>query len=595
MTTNSDPSSARDQLTAHHGSVVHNGDRLQSAAVRGASRAFVARGDNRQPQALHSSTNGARAAAASAGFAARQKSVSPPKASTSVFVAPPRSQSAQISQVQQLVEGFEQSSTDRDLQMPSSIRGASRRDFSRSPSQVAARIATSSSLSSPRAPLPVRNGAKDSKVAADTRVPCLNDEPENAGSVAQPKFIRSRHSPSHERPIAAPRPFGPVSSAQIFPAVLAMEQDRTNEKGLTAASLQKHQPQGASSTLAAQAAVRNLVSVNQSSVPAPSRSEFNGVFTTAGAVSEDSDRGRSSNAHRQTIEGKVNPRNVSHSSIAHEQHPASGGRDLSGERAGRSVSNPMAYPRNLSLQSRHRFPSISNAHYVDERTGLTEGSLAHAIVASSLATSRAPSPAKKVPPPPPPRRSSLSRSLFRHRHSSDTDLPRYGGTHQGMRQTLRKSPSEDSDDEHSRRKHKHFMKHPNKHREGSRKRWKDKVTERERKRYEGVWAANKGIFLTTSPSVSHEEATLETPTSVLVLDLVVRDIWGRSRLPNDALADIWDLVDRHGVGTLTRDEFVLGLWLIDQRLKGRKLPIRVSPTLWASVRQAMGMRVLRRL
>jgi hypothetical protein len=103
------------------------------------------------------------------------------------------------------------------------------------------------------------------------------------------------------------------------------------------------------------------------------------------------------------------------------------------------------------------------------------------------------------------------------------------------------------------------MKHPNKHREGSRQRWKDKVTERERNRYEGVWAANKGMFLTEAFSTSDLEAIHETTPSELVLDLVVRDIWNRSRLPADTLAEIWDLVDRQGVGTLTLDEFVLGL------------------------------------
>ncbi len=243
-----------------------------------------------------------------------------------------------------------------------------------------------------------------------------------------------------------------------------------------------------------------------------------------------------------------------------------------------------------------RFPSIANTQYIDERTGLTEDTLADAIVASSLASSRASSPATKAsaPAPPPRRRSSLSRALFRHHHSSDTDLPRHGASYQGMRQTLRKYDSEDSDDGNDRRKHKHFMKHPNKHREGSRKRWKDKVAERERKRYEGLWAANKGLYLTSSPSQPDEEIALMTLASELVLDLVVRDIWSRSRLPTDALGEIWDLVDRQGVGTLTRDEFVLGLWLIDQRLKGRKLPIRVSPTLWASVRHVSGMKVPRR-
>ena len=190
----------------------------------------------------------------------------------------------------------------------------------------------------------------------------------------------------------------------------------------------------------------------------------------------------------------------------------------------------------------------------------------------------------------------MSRSLFRRHHSSETDLPRHASPYKGMRQTLRKYDSDDEDEDgNARRKHRHFMKHPNKHREGSRQRWKDKVTERERKRYEGVWAANKGMFLTEAFPIPDLEAIHEIPPSELVLDIVDRDILNRSRLPTDTLAEIWDLVDRQGGGTLARDEFVVGLWLIDQRLKGRKLPIRVSPTLWASVRHAWGVRVPRRL
>jgi hypothetical protein len=66
-------------------------------------------------------------------------------------------------------------------------------------------------------------------------------------------------------------------------------------------------------------------------------------------------------------------------------------------------------------------------------------------------------------------------------------------------------------------------------------------------------------------------------------NVVVREIWQRSRLPTHVLEDIWNLVDIRGIGRLTRNEFIVGLWLIDQRLKGRKLPIKVSDGLWASV------------
>lgn len=116
-------------------------------------------------------------------------------------------------------------------------------------------------------------------------------------------------------------------------------------------------------------------------------------------------------------------------------------------------------------------------------------------------------------------------------------------------------------------------KHPNKHREGSRKRWKDEITEKERKRYEGLWAANKG-----GPCIISERHQEE------VHGLIVRDIWTRSRLPGDVLQDVWELVDTRKEGRLRREEFVVGMWLIDQRLKGRKLPVKVGDSVWSSVR-----------
>jgi hypothetical protein len=54
--------------------------------------------------------------------------------------------------------------------------------------------------------------------------------------------------------------------------------------------------------------------------------------------------------------------------------------------------------------------------------------------------------------------------------------------------------------------------------------------------------------------------------------------------------EVWELVDRGNVGMLTRSEFIVGMWLIDQRLKGRKLPVRVSDSVWGS---ANGVRISR--
>ncbi|CAD6589294.1 MAG: Increased rDNA silencing protein [Alectoria sarmentosa] len=201
-------------------------------------------------------------------------------------------------------------------------------------------------------------------------------------------------------------------------------------------------------------------------------------------------------------------------------------------------------------------------------------SLANTIVAASLASSRAPSPTK--PPPPPPRRHK-SHSLF-HYHHSQGQTSRTPSPAKAMRQTMRE-PLPSDDEVEYKKKGILMRKHPHKHHEGDRKRYRATVTERERRRYDGVWAANRGLGMDADSSDS-------------VLNLVVRDIWSRSRLPNSVLADIWDLVDIDGGDRLKRNEFVVGMWLIDQRLKGRKLPFTVSESLWNSVRLLHGVKVL---
>lgn len=145
---------------------------------------------------------------------------------------------------------------------------------------------------------------------------------------------------------------------------------------------------------------------------------------------------------------------------------------------------------------------------------------------------------------------------------------------------MRKPKVEEEDEGEARRKKRaHLMKkHPNKHHEGDRKRWRDEITERERKRYEAVWASNKGLHM--APGLEGS-----------VCSLVVRDIYSRSRLHADVLEEVYALVDRKQNGALEKEEFVVGLWLIDQRLKGRKLPIRVSDSVWKSVGVLSGIKI----
>lgn len=215
---------------------------------------------------------------------------------------------------------------------------------------------------------------------------------------------------------------------------------------------------------------------------------------------------------------------------------------------------------------------------------LTADSLADAMVASSLASSRAASPSTQAPPLP--RRHSKQHVIFLRSQSHDlsksrTPSPGKGGMRQTMRAPSKADDDDDDDVDYNRKRNGYILKkHPNKHHEGDRKRWRDEITEKERKRYEGVWAANKGLWM--------PPGDLELATKVV--NLVVRDIWCRSKLPDHVLREVWDLVDREGLGRLGKEEFVVGMWLIDQRLKGRKLPVKVSESVWFSARRLTGVK-----
>ncbi|KAH9906191.1 hypothetical protein F4778DRAFT_769361 [Xylariomycetidae sp. FL2044] len=205
-------------------------------------------------------------------------------------------------------------------------------------------------------------------------------------------------------------------------------------------------------------------------------------------------------------------------------------------------------------------------------------SLTSAIVAGSLASARAtpgPASATKIAPPPPP--------------------PRQPTPH--MRTTLRQPQARSELDEDPRSSSRHRKKHlvgsrkKHSHHEGARRRWREEMTARERKRYEGVWASNRGLLLVDKPYTNPGAPKLgpDDRLEELVANVVVRDIWSRSRLPFDELSEVWDLVDSRSVGVLDKAEFVVGMWLIDQRLRGRKIPRKVGDSVWGS---AKGVRVL---
>lgn len=235
---------------------------------------------------------------------------------------------------------------------------------------------------------------------------------------------------------------------------------------------------------------------------------------------------------------------------------------------------------------------------------MTGDQLADAMVAGSLASSRQTSPTRStIEPPPLPTR--------RHKHHTFSLSRTPSPAKFGMRKTLRQAQSDTDDDgEDTERlypysKHKvqkRLGKHPNKHHEGDRKRWREEVTERERKRYEGVWAANKGLYISftveeqrllSREPESQRAHDIRESVSEQVSSIVVRDVWSRSRLSETILETVWDLVDNQNVGRLSKEEFVVGLWLIDGRLKGKKLPVKVSDSVWTSVKALGNIKVRR--
>lgn len=221
--------------------------------------------------------------------------------------------------------------------------------------------------------------------------------------------------------------------------------------------------------------------------------------------------------------------------------------------------------------------------------------MADAMVASSLASSRPSSPGKPYRSHLVKQRSASSHDLHKLRSTDVKPAALPPKPPKPMKQTLRKhsSDNEDNSKENAKRGRRHLVrKHPNMHHEGDRKRWRDKVTELERKRYEGVFAANRGLLLKPgNPNTSPSRVLDPNSENNMVVNIIVRDIWERSRLSSQVLEQIYDLVAPEEPLFLNREQFVVGLWLIDQKLKGRKLPVRVSPSVWASVRHLHGIKL----
>lgn len=164
----------------------------------------------------------------------------------------------------------------------------------------------------------------------------------------------------------------------------------------------------------------------------------------------------------------------------------------------------------------------------------------------------------------------------------------------------------------------------------------DHVSEAQRKRYEGLWVSNKGSYMDQvrtklvgvnynragrndkkdSANDSERAAKLSSNAKVqadlseqdmqelhglvevepleLIHGAIVKRIWNRSRLLQETLAAVWDLVDFRCDGTLNKAEFIVGMWLVDQCLYGRKLPKKVDVRVWASLRNSGSVVIKRR-
>lgn len=144
------------------------------------------------------------------------------------------------------------------------------------------------------------------------------------------------------------------------------------------------------------------------------------------------------------------------------------------------------------------------------------------------------------------------------------------------------------------------------------------LTDQEKKRYEGLFVSNKGNYFDrvvrklvgvdynkldnydsngdeddSTKAAKLSAKTLEAGRNLhnlksaqvdqLIHGSVVKRIWIRSRLPKETLQAIWNLVDFRKDGTLNKPEFLVGMWLIDQCLYGRKLPKKIDPIVWENL------------
>jgi hypothetical protein len=521
-----------------------------SAAIRGATQAFLSRPAPEIVKTNTGSTNGARAAAAGARNIVRPATAPRPDHGNNTDTS--------------LLRGRQ-----LGVQSPPTVPSKPQRLLpTKSASTIAAQFASSS-------PSPVRSGSQGPSRRVSPNPNCKSKSPPKNTVRGIPDGL----------PISAPRPIRPIPLTSNNRPLLDLDHALVPLRNVSSNSSQAS-PAKTSPSALAQAAARYVT-------PAASPFELPEKSVSIGGR-EPATRTSSSSAILDSELSSPLELVESKSTTADDNRKPTQSLNQSAS-AGSIGSKSAPIPiRNVAPRKVIPKASLGSSHVKDYRTGMTETALADAIVASSLASSRASSPTRRDRPLPPPRSRSHS-LLHRHHHGPLPEAIPRAAPMKPMKQTLRNTkPDEDEDDVGIiKRGRRHFVrKHPNKHHEGDRKRWSDKITERERKRYEGVWAANRGLYsFWESADTEFGQTAKPTGHDDMVVNVVVRDIWERSRLPKDVLEEIWDLVAPEDAKALGRWEFVVGLWLIDQRLKGRKLPTRVSQSVWASVRNTLGISV----
>ena len=545
----------------------NSGDgRQQSTAFRGASHAFSLAGPANPLPKAYTGTNGALAAATSAGMGMRRQGIHLDEGATSN------------------VQREERPSTKSAV-----WSGVSKKDGKsqkQSPSYAAALHATSKptptsiqwsldSTSNSRQTPPLQN-VIESKVSASSEILRSTDETIVGTTSSLVSLFESKHNNKSvptvhsvryvTKPastIASPTPTRPTTRPTTRPALPTTDSLNTFPLGI---ELEKEFSSVGTSSLAERSAAATAAQPASHTVACTRESSHSAHSTLLPRTVPEPPARTPSNSSLTKARNVPRTPTGSDSLVLPQAWVVAPASQI-------SHSDPafLSSKSSSASHSRPHLPARSSRSFE-----MKVDSLANTIVAASLASSRAPSPTK-TPPPPPRRHKSHSRFYNHHSqgHASRTPSPA-----KVMRQTMRE-PLPSDDDVENKKKGILIRKHPHKHHEGNRRRYRATVTERERRRYDGLWAANKGLWMDVNSSNS-------------VLNLVVRDIWSRSRLPTDVLAEIWDLVNIHGSDRLQRSEFIVGMWLIDQRLKGRKLPFMVSESVWNSVRLLHGIDVSQR-